>query len=144
MLKRRAFSQRTLRLRSAFTQCHVDCTLIKQSQRMRSESLAALDGCDDVAMTSNGIVLHRRLPDLVNAGLSQLNLSLDTLLPQKFELMTRRRGLEAVWKTIDVAEKLLPIVKVCLLPSSTSHPFSPHRLTPSLCAASTTTKSSTS
>jgi len=54
-------------------------------------------------MTTNGIALHRRLPQLVDNGLTHLNLSLDTLDPYKFELMTRRRGHEAVLKTLQVA-----------------------------------------
>lgn len=54
--------------------------------------LSAL-GLDSLGMTSNGIALSRKLPDLVKAGLTGLNVSLDTLDPHKFELMTRRRGM---------------------------------------------------
>jgi GTP 3',8-cyclase len=43
-------------------------------------------------MTSNGLALRRKLKDLKEAGLDQLNISLDTLDPHKFELMTRRPG----------------------------------------------------
>lgn len=57
-------------------------------------------------MTTNGIVLHRRLPAFVEHGLTHLNLSLDTLDPFKFELITRRRGHEAVLKALDVALSL--------------------------------------
>lgn len=60
-------------------------------------------GLKSIAMTSNGLSLHRRLPALIENGLTHLNLSLDTLDPFKFELMTRRRGHEAVLKTLDVA-----------------------------------------
>ncbi|KAF9469796.1 hypothetical protein BDZ94DRAFT_1231393 [Collybia nuda] len=60
-------------------------------------------GLKSIAMTSNGISLHRRLPHLVENGLTHLNLSLDTLDPFKFELITRRRGHEAVVKALDVA-----------------------------------------
>ncbi|KAF8641113.1 hypothetical protein AX17_000755 [Amanita inopinata Kibby_2008] len=63
-------------------------------------------GLQAVAMTSNGLALHRRLPELVESGLTHLNLSLDTLDPLKFEIMTRRRGHEAVLKTLDVAHSL--------------------------------------
>ncbi|KAJ7631245.1 hypothetical protein FB45DRAFT_917949 [Roridomyces roridus] len=63
-------------------------------------------------MTSNGIALHRRLPELVQNGLSHLNLSLDTLDEFRFELMTRRRGLAAVLRTLDVALELLPYIKL--------------------------------
>ena len=63
-------------------------------------------------MTSNGLVLHRKLPELVTAGLDQLNISLDTLIPAKFELISRRKGHHLVLKSIDEAAKLLPVVKV--------------------------------
>ncbi|TFK30946.1 molybdenum cofactor biosynthesis prote [Coprinopsis marcescibilis] len=62
-----------------------------------------LMGLQSIAMTSNGLVLHRHLPQLVENGLTHLNLSLDTLDPLKFELITRRRGHEAVMKTLDMA-----------------------------------------
>lgn len=57
-------------------------------------------------MTTNGIALHRRLPALVDNGLTHLNLSLDTLDPFKFEIITRRRGHDAVLKALDTALQL--------------------------------------
>ncbi|TFK41827.1 hypothetical protein BDQ12DRAFT_677225 [Crucibulum laeve] len=60
-------------------------------------------GLRSIGMTTNGVALHRRLPQLIENGLTHLNLSLDTLDPFKFEIMTRRRGHEAVLKTLDVA-----------------------------------------
>lgn len=59
-------------------------------------------------MTSNGIALHRKLPALVQAGLNNINLSLDTLDEFKFELMTRRRGHAAVLRSLDAALSYLP------------------------------------
>ena len=47
-----------------------------------------------LGMTTNGLALHRKLPNLVKAGLTNINLSLDTMDEFKFELMTRRRGAE--------------------------------------------------
>jgi cyclic pyranopterin phosphate synthase len=55
-------------------------------------ALAAIPGVRDVGMTSNGLVLAKRLPALRAAGLSLLNLSLDTLRPERFERLARRRG----------------------------------------------------
>lgn len=43
-------------------------------------------------MTTNGIVLTRKLPALKQAGLTHLNISLDTLKEFKFEIITRRKG----------------------------------------------------
>ncbi|GAA5888520.1 hypothetical protein JCM5296_001054 [Sporobolomyces johnsonii] len=61
---------------------------------------------DSLGMTSNGIALKRKLPALVSAGLTHLNLSLDTLDPFKYELMTRRRGFSAVMESLEVARGL--------------------------------------
>lgn len=50
-------------------------------------------------MTTNGITLARKLPLLRDAGLNLLNISLDTLVPQKFEFITRRKGLWGLTNT---------------------------------------------
>lgn len=63
-------------------------------------------GLKELAMTSNGIALKRNLPALVQAGLTNLNLSLDTLDPFRYTLITRRKGLETVLETIDLAISL--------------------------------------
>ncbi|PWN49808.1 molybdenum cofactor biosynthesis protein 1 [Violaceomyces palustris] len=63
-------------------------------------------GLRQIGLTSNGISLKRRLDQLIDAGLSHLNLSLDTLDPFKFEFMTRRRGLDAVMQSLDRALEL--------------------------------------
>lgn len=57
-------------------------------------------------MTSNGISLKRKLPALVKAGLTHINISLDTLDSMKYELITRRRGYEAVMDSLEVARSL--------------------------------------
>lgn len=49
-------------------------------------------GLESIGMTSNGIKLQRSLKELVQKGLTHLNISLDTLDEHKFEIMTRRRG----------------------------------------------------
>ena len=60
-------------------------------------------GLKSIAMTSNGIALRRKLTDLVDHGLTHLNLSLDTLDPITFGLITRRQGHDAVLQTLDLA-----------------------------------------
>nr|XP_053639170.1 molybdenum cofactor biosynthesis protein 1-like [Cherax quadricarinatus] len=69
------------------------------------ESLSHL-GVKQLGMTTNGLLLKRHLPELQRAGLTHLNVSLDTLIPQKFELITRRRGWERVMDGIEVALNL--------------------------------------
>lgn len=60
-------------------------------------------GLRSIAMTTNGIGLHRRLPNMIKNGLTHINISLDTMDPYQFEIMTRRPGHESVLKTIEVA-----------------------------------------
>ncbi|RCI07001.1 Molybdenum cofactor synthesis protein 1 [Rhizopus stolonifer] len=70
------------------------------------------DGLQSLAMTSNGIALKRKLPALVEGGLDTLNVSLDTLDPHLFQIMTRRKGLERVIEAIQKAVDLGIQVKV--------------------------------
>ncbi|KAL3611066.1 hypothetical protein D5086_002086 [Populus alba] len=52
---------------------------------------------------SNGITLARKLPKLKECGLTSVNISLDTLVPAKFEFLTRRKGYERVVDSINTA-----------------------------------------
>ena len=60
---------------------------------LSTEELGTIEGLKTLAMTTNGITLSRKLPQLKDAGLNLLNISLDTLVPQKFEFITRRKGM---------------------------------------------------
>lgn len=54
-------------------------------------------------MTTNGITLSRSLKKLKDAGLTHINISLDTLVSQKFEFITRRKGWQRVMNSLDQA-----------------------------------------
>ena len=70
-------------------------------------------GLQSLAMTSNGIALKRKLPALVQGGLDTLNVSLDTLDPHLFQIMTRRKGFDKVTGAVDEAVRLgMPHVKI--------------------------------
>lgn len=58
-------------------------------------------GLKELCLTTNGISLHRKLDSMVEAGLTGVNLSLDTLDPWQFQIMTRRKGFDAVQRSID-------------------------------------------
>lgn len=76
--------------------------------------LSGLKGLKTLAMTTNGITLARKLPKLRKCGLTSVNISLDTLVPAKFEFMTRRKGHEKVIDSINAAVDLgYNPVKVC-------------------------------
>ena len=51
-----------------------------------------LEGLKTIAITTNGINLARLLPGLKKAGVNLLNVSLDSLVPAKFEFIVRRKG----------------------------------------------------
>jgi cyclic pyranopterin phosphate synthase len=77
--------------------------------------LSGLRGLKTLAITTNGIVLSKKLPRLKECGLNALNISLDTLIPAKFEFMTRRKGHSKVMESIDTAIELgYDPVKVCI------------------------------
>ena len=44
-------------------------------------------------MTTNGVTLSHKIQKLREAGLGALNVSLDTLVPAKFQFISRRKGL---------------------------------------------------
>ncbi|KAK3949036.1 hypothetical protein QBC32DRAFT_267610 [Pseudoneurospora amorphoporcata] len=58
-------------------------------------------GLKELCLTTNGLSLHRKLDAMVEAGLTGINLSLDTMDHWQFQLMTRRNGFSAVQKSID-------------------------------------------
>ncbi|XP_044467125.1 GTP 3',8-cyclase, mitochondrial-like isoform X4 [Mangifera indica] len=65
--------------------------------------LSNLKGLKTLSMTTNGLTLARKLPKLQECGLTGLNISLDTLVPAKFEFLTRRKGHQRVLESIDTA-----------------------------------------
>lgn len=70
-------------------------------------------GINTLAITTNGIALKRKLKPLKDIGLSALNISLDTLVPAKFELITRRTGHSKVVDAVHAAVDMqIPHVKV--------------------------------
>ncbi|XP_077586668.1 molybdenum cofactor biosynthesis protein 1 isoform X6 [Stigmatopora nigra] len=65
--------------------------------------LRKLEGLKTVAVTTNGLNLARLLPPLKEAGLDLINISLDSLVPAKFEFIVRRKGFHKVMESIDRA-----------------------------------------
>jgi len=60
-----------------------------------------LPGIDDIAITTNGILLSDMAEDLKKAGLKRVNISLDTLNKDKFRSITRIGNLDKVLESID-------------------------------------------
>jgi cyclic pyranopterin phosphate synthase len=66
--------------------------------------LGELDGLRELTLTTNGTQLPRFAPELQRAGVSRINVSLDTLRPDRFREMTRNGRLERVIAGLDAAQ----------------------------------------
>jgi cyclic pyranopterin phosphate synthase len=67
------------------------------------DMLARIRGVDDLAMTTNGILLARYAQELAEAGLQRVNVSLDTLRPERFQRVTRCGRMEDVLAGMEAA-----------------------------------------
>ncbi|XP_068194871.1 molybdenum cofactor biosynthesis protein 1 isoform X2 [Antennarius striatus] len=68
--------------------------------------LRKLEGLKTIAVTTNGMNLARLLPKLKDAGLDLINISLDSLVPAKFEFIVRRKGFHKVLEGIEKAVEM--------------------------------------
>ncbi len=68
--------------------------------------LSEVTGIDDVALTTNGILLAQHAQALKDAGLNRLNISLDGLREETFQRIARREGLDRVLDGIFAAKKI--------------------------------------
>jgi cyclic pyranopterin phosphate synthase len=74
-------------------------------------------GIEDLSLTTNGILLADKLPALMEAGLDRVNLSLDTMKPERFSLLTRGGSLDAVLRAMELLEESSPgPVKINMVP----------------------------
>ena len=73
--------------------------------------IASIPGIRSLSMTTNGVLLARLAKPLAAAGLQRVNVSLDTLDPERFKKITRWGSIEQVWAGIQAAEAagLVPI-----------------------------------
>ncbi len=67
--------------------------------------MAAIPGIETVAMTTNGLLLEKLARPLAEAGLQRVNISIDTLNPQKFKSLTRWGEVNEVLAGIHAAEE---------------------------------------
>jgi cyclic pyranopterin phosphate synthase len=65
--------------------------------------LAGIEAINDISLTTNGVLLARHAAELKDAGLMRVNVSLDTLQPEKFRQITRWGCLEDTLQGIDTA-----------------------------------------
>jgi cyclic pyranopterin phosphate synthase len=66
--------------------------------------IKAFPGIQEVSMTTNALLLGRLAEGLAEAGLGRVNVSIDTLDPDRFKVMTRGGRLDLVWQGIEAAD----------------------------------------
>ena len=77
--------------------------LVRRDLPALVKMLAAIKEIEDIALTTNGLLLAKHAQSLRKAGLNRLNISLDTLDEDVFEQISRRKGLQKVLDGIEVA-----------------------------------------
>ncbi len=69
-------------------------------------AMKAIPGIEHLAMTTNALRMRRQAAALKAAGLDRINVSIDSLDPQKFRQMTRGGSLDEVWAGIQAADEV--------------------------------------
>jgi cyclic pyranopterin phosphate synthase len=69
-------------------------------------ALADIPGLEDLALTTNGILLGDDPDRIASSGVKRLNISLDTLDPKKYEMITGLDAFKTVWEGIRLVREL--------------------------------------
>lgn len=68
--------------------------------------LAAIPGIEDIALSTNAVLLDEMAEELREAGVNRLNVSLDSLIPERIDAIARRAGsAEKIFRGLDAAER---------------------------------------
>ena len=79
--------------------------LVRQNLDQLVVKLSAIEGLKDLCLTTNGALLAEKIDALKTAGLKRLNVSIDTLNPEKFTRMTKRGDLRKVLEGVFAAKQ---------------------------------------
>jgi cyclic pyranopterin phosphate synthase len=82
--------------------------------------ISEIKGIMDLSMTTNGVLLKQFAGELSSAGLHRINISLDTIDPEKFSAITRTGNINDVFEGIKAAKKagLYPVKINCVIKKS--------------------------
>ncbi len=91
--------------------------LVRRDLHRLVAGVNAIAGIDDIALSTNAVLLEEQLGPLLAAGLRRVNISLDTLRSDRFERIARRPGLDRVMRGIDaaIAAGLGPVKLNCVV-----------------------------
>ena len=79
--------------------------LVRQNLDKLVAKLSSIDGLKDLCLTTNGALLAERVAALKASGLKRVNISVDSLDPEKFRTMTKRGDLSKVLEGIFAAKQ---------------------------------------
>lgn len=77
--------------------------LVRKDVDQLLSRLGQIEGLETFAITTNGLLVPKKIKMMKAAGINLMNISLDTLKPEKFEFITRRKGFDLVMRAIDMA-----------------------------------------
>ncbi len=80
--------------------------LVRKDLSKLIRKLTAIEGIEDLALTTNAVLLADQAAELYDAGLRRINVHLDTLDRERFKHITRRDDLDRVLKGIETAQRL--------------------------------------
>ena len=80
--------------------------LMRKELYLLVEKIARIPQITDLALTTNGYFLAEQALLLYKAGLRRINVSMDSLDAEKFNLMTRRKYHDRVWQGLEAVENL--------------------------------------
>lgn len=64
------------------------------------KGLSKIDGIKDISITTNGVLLESNINEIIESGVNRINISLDTLKPDRFAFISGRDNFKAVWRGI--------------------------------------------
>ncbi|MBR7888619.1 GTP 3',8-cyclase MoaA [Marinomonas sp. A79] len=80
--------------------------LVRKNILWAIEQIANTPGLEELTITTNGSQLYKMAHSLLDAGVSRINISLDTLKAERFHALTRRDKFQQVIKGIDAVSQL--------------------------------------
>lgn len=96
--------------------------LVRKGVEKLVDKISAIEGIREITMTTNGQLLHGMAKALADAGLDRINISLDTLNPDRYREITRGGDIRKVKKGIEAAleHKLNPVKINCVITPDTT------------------------
>ncbi len=79
--------------------------LVRKNVMEFIKKLASIENLEEIRLTTNGVLLAEKAKGLFAVGIRKLNISLDTMQPERFTDITGVDMFQQVWQGIEVAEK---------------------------------------